>query len=271
MKSTLLKSMTLILVFTVILVVIIQKTAQTGAPAFSALDMAQYPKKGTREDYLTRDNAPDSLALLPAPPEEISPTFKADIVAFQEGLKLRTTARGELATRDANLAPEALSDIFTEVLEIKLSPQTTPVTYNLIYRMGWDLGGYAVYDAKHHYNRARPFMYYNITSCQPDDEAGLRKDGSYPSGHAAMGWGWALILAEIVPERKEKILQRGLEYGQSRVICGAHWQSDVDAGLIIGAATVSRLHSEPKFASQLEAAKQELAIARQKSAAQPAK
>jgi membrane-associated phospholipid phosphatase len=35
--------------------------------------------------------------------------------------------------------------------------------------------------------------------CTPELDAALRKDGSYPSGHVAIGWGWALILAKSRP------------------------------------------------------------------------
>jgi len=48
------------------------------------------------------------------------------------------------------------------------------------------------------------------------------------------------------------------------VICGVHWQSDVTQGRIIGAATVARLHADPVFRAQFDAARQELAVVRAK-------
>ena len=69
----------------------------------------------------------------------------------------------------------------------------------------------------------------------------------------------ALILAEINPAQKEAILQRGFDMGQSRVICGYHWQSDVDAGRLAGSAAVAALHSNPAFIRQLDKAKKEFA------------
>ena len=82
----------------------------------------------------------------------------------------------------------------------------------------------------------------------------LAKDGSYPSGHASLGWAWGLILAEMAPERANALVARGQAFGQSRVICGVHWQSDVTQGRIIGAATVARLHADPVFRAQVDAA-----------------
>jgi len=101
-------------------------------------------------------------------------------------------------------------------------------------------------------------------TCTPDEEKHLIKDGSYPSGHTALGWAWALILSEIAPDRADAILARGRAFGESRVICNVHWHSDVVAGRFIGAAAVARLHADPSFRAELEAAKSEVANFRTK-------
>jgi acid phosphatase (class A) len=94
----------------------------------------------------------------------------------------------------------------------------------------------------------------------------LRTDGSYPSGHSALGWGWALVLAEAAPERADAILQRGRDFGQSRLVCNVHWQSDIDNGRLMAAATVARLHADAAFRADLDAARAEVAAARQSGA-----
>ena len=97
----------------------------------------------------------------------------------------------------------------------------------------------------------------------PDGEAqSLAKDGSYPSGHAALGWAWAQILASLAPERADALLRRGYAFGQSRMVCGYHWQSDVDQGRLVGSAAVARLQSDPVFSAQARLARQEIAAAR---------
>jgi acid phosphatase (class A) len=118
--------------------------------------------------------------------------------------------------------------------------------------------------AKEHYMRARPFAVNGQPSCTPKDEPDLRKNGAYPSGHAAIGWAWALILAEMAPEQADAILARGEAIAQSRVICNVHWDSDVIEGRFMGAATVAVLHSNPAFVADLKSAKAELAAARAK-------
>ena len=79
-------------------------------------------------------------------------------------------------------------------------------------------------------------------------------------------WAWALILSEIAPAQKEKILERGLEYGKSRNICNVHWHSDVEAGRLLGTATVAQLHADPVFRADLRAAAAEVASQRQRNA-----
>ena len=113
-------------------------------------------------------------------------------------------------------------------------------------------------ESKRAYQRARPFTWNNAPVCTPGGIEVLSKDGSYPSGHAATGWAWALVLAELLPDNADAILQRGHAYGQSRVVCNVHWQSDVDQGRIAGAAVVASLHGNGEFRMQLDAVREEL-------------
>jgi acid phosphatase (class A) len=68
-------------------------------------------------------------------------------------------------------------------------------------------------------------------------------------------------LAELVPSRADAILQRGRDYGDSRVVCGLHYPSDVEAGRTIAAAALARLHADPAFRRALDEARSELAQA----------
>jgi acid phosphatase (class A) len=95
--------------------------------------------------------------------------------------------------------------------------------------------------------------------CTPNSLDFLVSNGSYPSGHVAIGWVWALILGEIAPERADAIFARGRTFGESRIICNVNWSSDVAAGRFIGAAAVARLHADPAFRADLEAARAEVA------------
>ena len=107
--------------------------------------------------------------------------------------------------------------------------------------------------------RDRPFVRFNEPTPVPADEEKFRTNSSYPSGHTMTAWTAALILSEINPARQNEILKRAFEYGESRVITGFHFQSDVDAATVIAAAFVSRLHASEDFTEQLKKAKEEFA------------
>ena len=108
-------------------------------------------------------------------------------------------------------------------------------------------------------------MLNHSPTCFPAADNALRSSGSYPSGHTAIGWAWALALSEASPDKSEAILARGRAFGESRLVCNVHWESDVIEGRFMGAANIARLHDQPEFLPDLEAAKSELAAARAKS------
>ena len=49
-------------------------------------------------------------------------------------------------------------------------------------------------------------------------------------------------------------------YGDSRLIVGAHWQSDVNAARLAAAAAYARLHTSERFLEQMRLARQEFRI-----------
>lgn len=213
--------------------------------------------------YLDSAELPARLALLGAPPTPDSAAFARDEEARRAALALRGTIREKLAAEDAELTFPAPATTFSCALGVNITEKDTPRLYTLMRRVLTD-AGISTYSAKNAFNRTRPFVMHNEGTCRKDMEAVLRHDGSWPSGHSAAGWGWGLVLAEIQPKRATELLARGLAFGQSRVICDAHWQSDVDAGRIMGAATVARLHAEPAFLADVAAARAEVQAAEKK-------
>ncbi len=218
---------------------------------------------GILAGYLQPEALPNSLELVPPPPAKGSAKLALDEEVSRKALALRDTPRWELAAEDAELMFPEAAGAFSCALGIPITEMGTPHLYMLLRRTLAD-AALSTYTAKNHYQRKRPFMKNNEPTCTPDDEELLRKDGSYPSGHTAIGWAWALILTEIAPDRADAILARGRAFGESRNICNVHWHSDVAEGRFMGAAAVARLHADPAFRAELEAAKNELAAVRAK-------
>jgi acid phosphatase (class A) len=213
--------------------------------------------------YIAFESVPNGLTLLAAPPAENSTALQLDIEMNKQHLAMSDSERWELATSDADLTFPKASEIFSCELDAQITEEDTPYLYVLLRRSATD-AGVATYHAKKHYQRVRPFMVNNEAICTPAAEAYFRTSGSYPSGHAAIGWAWALILAEIEPTHTEAILKKGLAFGESRMVCNLHWQSDIIAGRTMGSATVARLQSEPMFQEAVAMAKEELKAIRAK-------
>jgi len=218
---------------------------------------------GILAGYLDPEALPNSLALLPPPPAEGSAAYALDEEASRKSFAFRDTPRWDLAARDAELMFPEAAGTFSCALGIPVTESDTPHLYMLLRRTLAD-AGLSTYTAKNHYQRKRPFMVNKAPICTPAEDAQLRKDGSYPSGHTAIGWAWALILTEIAPDRADAILARGRAFGESRVVCNVHWHSDVVEGRFMGAAAVARLNADSAFRAEMEAARVELAAVRGK-------
>jgi len=216
---------------------------------------------GMAPGYLAPEALPDILSLLPPPPAPGSPGFAQDEAMRVSAQAFKGTPRWSLATSDADLQLPHAAQTFSCATNLPISKEQTPHLYTLISRSFIDLGLSTV-RAKNYYQRVRPFVMHHEATCTPGDEAKLAKNGSYPSGHSTLGWGWAFILTELVPDNTNAILARGRDFGESRIVCNVHWQSDVDAGRVVAAATVARLHADPGFESDLAAAKDEISTVR---------
>ncbi len=211
--------------------------------------------------YLTPEERPDSVALLPPPPAPGSPEFIADEDVYRKLGALQGTPRWQLAARDANLKFPEAANVFSCAVGFEVTATTTPRLYVLLQRVVID-AGQSTAKAKQKYNRDRPFEVTGDPTCVPEDEKLLRGNASYPSGHASLGHAWGEVFAELRPERAAAARARGHEFGQSRVICRVHRQSDVDAGRTIGQAVFERLHQESEFVADMAAAKLEVKKAR---------
>ena len=238
------------------LTVVVGEGAQAEQPvAPKATPMAAFTfEKG----YLAPADLPDSVALLPPPPAPGSAAEARDVEASKAALALHGTPRWTLATVDADLFTPRASATMACAAGHALGPQTTPLTEHLLRRALSDLAA-STRAAKVKYQRQRPFMVNNQPMCTPDLDAVLRHDGSYPSGHSAIGYGWGLILAEILPARATALAARGRAFGDSRRVCNVHWLSDVEEGRIAAAATLARLHADAAFRADINAAARELA------------
>ncbi len=212
------------------------------------------------QPYLAKGAAPDATRLLPPPPALKSIEDKADRAAVTTAGKLLEQPRGAMATSDAVASPAAVLEDFSCAVGVRLTESNVPVLLELYSRVSRDAR--AVIDpAKDLFKRKRPFVGGKARICVPRD-AGLEASGSYPSGHTTVSWAAALILAELAPDRETEIMMRGRAYGESRVVCGVHYPSDLEAGRTGASALIATLHGDAVFRADLDRARAELAAAR---------
>lgn len=209
--------------------------------------------------YITQAQLPDMSNFLPPPPEFESSRFVADQTQYLWGkLQRQDEERAAMAIRDADYGMNTIIQECCPILGLEITKEDTPELYLLLQDTGATCD--SISDrAKKKYMRKRPFMYYNEPTLIPEAEEKHRTNGSYPSGHTVLGWTMGLLLADITPDPAvaEKLLARAYEYGQSRVIAGYHWQSDVDAGRLGASVLYAYLKSNERFCEQLAKAKKE--------------
>jgi acid phosphatase (class A) len=177
---------------------------------------------GALQGYLDLKALPNSLALIPPPPAPGSFAFALDEEVARKTFALRGTPRFALAEADFDLKLTSLVNDFSCAMNASVTEENAPYITTLLRRSFTDLG-LSTYAAKNYYRRSRPFQQNNQPIGVPDMRGALEKDPSYPSGHTAIGWGFALILTEISPDRANEILARGRAFGESRMVVNQHW------------------------------------------------
>ncbi|MDR7334861.1 phosphatase PAP2 family protein [Roseateles asaccharophilus] len=195
--------------------------------------------------------------VLPPPPEPGSATDRDDIAALQ-ARQQASAERREQARADS----QWLYDRFAPALGVTaLRRDGHPAIVQLLNRSLKQVGGPA-FAAKAAHPRARPYQRMQaIYVCGNPDPDGTRRT-SYPSGHAAYGWTVALVLARVMPERAPALLTRATEYADSRLVCGMHFPSDIEAARQLATAVVTQLDSHADFQRDIERARAELASPR---------
>lgn len=122
--------------------------------------------------------------------------------------------------------------------------------------------------AKQFYKRARPRKADSGPVRQPI--AQLADSYDHRIGHTTYGWTWAKILAQLAPDRATAIPACGRAYGDSRMVCGAHNRSAVDADRFSAGATLAAVAGSPAFVAGRATARAEIdALRRDPAAVKP--
>jgi acid phosphatase (class A) len=222
----------------------------------------------------------DSVHLLPPPPAPDSAAQRQDVDGVVSAQKSASSERVKQAEDDAKV------DIarFAAILAPDFSFTSAPGVVAFFRKVGTDTRA-PVTAAKDCWERKRPFLadtrvhppgtmqqevanpagtpfenaapHDAASPCLPP-EATPAYSYSYPSGHSTFGVMTAILLANMVPEKRRQLFARGWDYGQSRVIGGVHFPTDVESGRIEATAMVALMMQNADFRADLASVRMEL-------------
>ena len=209
------------------------------------------------EDSYLAPGQPDSIALMAPPPAPGSEEEAADLASARAVFKARTPAEEARAFKDASLS----MFLFAPAIGSFFEPGRFPKTEALFQKVKKEIGE-PVDRVKQHWQRQRPYqMDAQLTLGRPERSFG------YPSGHSTRGTVYALLMAEVFPDKKEAILAIGRNIGWDRVLIGKHFPTDIYAARVLGQAIMRELLANPTFQQDLAAAKAEVEAAQPQKAA----
>jgi acid phosphatase (class A) len=188
--------------------------------------------------------------LLPPPPAAASTAAQHDLQVVLAVQQSRTAA--EMAAAKADTERSVFR--FADVLGPSMQSTSLPKTAALFARVA-AVDKQAVKVTKDYWRHPRPAIVsdrvHPLSPEKPDD-------WSYPSGHSTFGYTTAVLLANMLPEKRDAIFARADLYAQHRIVMGAHFPSDVEAGRIAGTVIAAQLLRDPLWHADFVAARDEL-------------
>ena len=211
--------------------------AAAAAIVTMGADPAPAPKPTPPPGYLG-EGGPDALKILPPAPVAGTVRYEADRKMFLGTRKYEGSPRWAMALNDDNGA--GLVKDLSCALGVELTRENAPKFMSMIPRISRD-SSHSTNIPKDYYKRLRPFLIDKGATCI-DQKGGIKDSFDYPSGHNTYSWTVGLILAELAPDRATEILVRARAFGESRLVCGVHNMSAVEAGRTNGSIVVAGLH-----------------------------
>ena len=237
--------------------------ATSNAPAPMAARAAATP---TSANYFSAGQL-DSTALIEPPPVAGSDAARADLQAVLDAQRAAhasaTTAR---AVGDTVIDCQRVADVLVTKEPSPVASGDGAAGVAFATRAAKQVSA-AASAPKRHWARPRPYIVSagveRLGDVAPGSPLAItggyeRDHTSYPSGHTTFGTACAIVLAQMVPEQSAALFARARLYGESRLIVGAHFPTDVDAGRRVGTAASGVMLQNAQFQADLRAARAQL-------------
>jgi acid phosphatase (class A) len=226
-----------------------------GTPVFPqapALPSTLHMTSSGKTHFLEPATFQELLKTLPVPPEPGSLGAQADLEAVLQVQVWRSPEQEAFARRIDQVSLFDASEVLGPWFTADHLPQLAKFLRQVIGDSGV-AGG----QAKKQFARLRPP--YVDARVHPCIEVPPRSSYSYPSGHSTLLNLEALVLAEIFPEQRERLLAWGRQAAWARILAGVHFPTDDVGGRILAEALFSAMRKNPRFLSDLENCRKEAA------------
>ena len=198
----------------------------------------------------------DPAHFLPPPPADGSPLALAELAEIKRAMAQATPEQRAQAAADDS---SENGTIFAAAIGPGWDLTRLPATAKVINEVTGSEGPFSDI-AKKEFRRDRPWIVdSSIQTCAPHKPS--QDHASYPSGHATVAYGMAVVLANLMPEHAQAILARSAQFSENRIVCGFHFRSDIVAGQQFGTIMAIRLMQTPQFQADMDAARAELRAA----------
>jgi acid phosphatase (class A) len=192
-------------------------------------------------------------AMLPPPAQDGSQAQKDELAEIQGIAKSRSEDRLKQARYDdVTISPVIFQSVVPGFDVAKL-----PVTAKLLDDVKREANTVS-HVAKMRFDRKRPYEFDPTLNVCSQHRG---KNATYPSGHATMGFALASMLSRLIPAKSGALMVRAQDYGYSRMVCGVHYRSDVEAGQVIGTSVVLAMSQNEQIRKDMDAARAELQAA----------
>jgi acid phosphatase (class A) len=182
----------------------------------------------------------DLTVLLPPPPDLASAQERSD----ETEVAAQVAARNSSQLARATATSKRSVFFFADSIGPQFEPSRLPLTDAFFAHVESDVEK-LVDLAKAYWGRPRP-------------KGAVKHRGSYPSGHAAFAASAAILLAQLVPCKREQIFAQARTFAENRIVLGLHYPSDVAAGWTAGTLAVFAMTRNPAFEQDFAATKAEL-------------
>jgi len=209
------------------------------APAASGDVVSDGPKVGTWKTWVLASGAEIQVA---APPAETSGETKAELAELRQLQKERSLI-GNTAIQYYNAGPatQRWHDLAFALARAEKQSLNRQARLATILHTALHDAVIVTWTAKYQFNRKPPGqLAADVTPAVTITGAVPAAEPSYPSEHAAIAGTAVGILTALFPKEAANLKAAAAESGQTRLLMGANYRSDIEAGLALGQAVAQK-------------------------------